>query len=304
MLAVTNLTIAILFMSLLAVTFRLGTARGAEPLGMNAAFRATGGIVMVAVALFTLRHRDFGELWAQSGNLGLVAAAFFWLAGMAAIKAVALGHLGISWTVLRCSMVIATLASLLVWKEVPLSPVSGLLVMRLGGIVVITVAVIILGVERTRANHDSPADIASNRVPWAWAAWLAAAFLAQGGWEISLRATRALPNNESRIFFFAVVCVTATFLTVPFMLAYRARFGRREIYYGMLAGLCSVIASGIRPWVLRDLDGIIVFPITTVSVTLLVLLAGVVFWRERLGKWGAVGIVTALLGMLLLTVSP
>ncbi len=304
MLAVTNLTIAILFMSLLAVTFRLGTARGAEPLGMNAAFRATGGIVMIAVASLTLRHRDFGELWAQSGNLGLLAAGFFWLAGMAAIKAVELGHLGITWTVVRCSMVIATLASLFVWKEVPLSPLSGLLLMRLGGIIVITAAVIILGVERSRVQHGSRVPLAPKPGRWAWIAWLTAAFLAQGGWEISLRATRALPDNESRIFFFTVVCVTATFLTVPFMLAYRARFGRREIYYGMLAGLCSVIASGIRPWVLRDLDGIIVFPITTVSVTLLVILAGVVFWRERLGKWGAAGIVAALLGMLLLTVSP
>lgn len=304
MFAVVNLIIAIIFMSLLAVTFRLGMSRGADSLGMNAAFRATGGIVMLAVALLTLRHRGFGELWAQSGHLGLVAALFFWLAGMSALKAVQLGHLGITWTVVRCSMVIATLASLLVWREVPLWPVSGLLLMRIGGIAVVTGAVICLGIERSRINHAPQLHAGARPIRPAWLLWLASAFLAQGGWEITLRATRALPDNETRVFYFTVVCVTAGLLTVPFMIAYRARFGRLEIFYGCMAGLCSVIASGIRPWVLRDLDGIIVFPITTVSVTLLVLLAGAVLWHERLGKWGAAGIAAALGGMLLLTLSP
>jgi hypothetical protein len=291
-------------MSLLAVVFRTGLSKGANALGMNAAFRATGGMVMLVVALLTLRHRGFGELWAQSGNLGLLAGCFFWLAGISGIKAVQLGHLGITWTVVRCSMVIATLASLLVWQEVPLTPLSGLLAMRVGGVAVITAAVICLGIERSRTDHAPLPHVAGKSSRLAWLLWLATAFLAQGGWEITLRATRSLPDNESRLFYFTVVCVTATLLTVPFMVAYKARFGKLEILYGGLAGACSVIASGIRPWVLRDLDGIIVFPITTVSVTLLVLLAGAVFWHERLGKWGVVGIGAALAGMLLLTLSP
>lgn len=304
MLAVTYLIIAIIFMTLLAITFRLGASRGADSLGMNAAFRATGGIVMLVVALSTLRHRGFGELWAQSGNLGLVSAFFFWMSGLSAIKAVQLGHLGITWTVVRCSMIIPTMASLLVWREVPLSPVSGLLVMRVAGVVVITGAVICLGIERARTEHGPLPHPSTKPSRLAWGLWLTSAFLAQGGWEITLRATRSLPDNESRLFYFTVVCVTAGFLTLPLMVAYKARFGRLEMMFGAMAGVCSVIASGIRPWVLRDLDGIIVFPITTVSVTLLVLLAGAVFWHERLGKWGAAGIVTALIGMLLLTLSP
>ncbi|MEA3365476.1 MAG: hypothetical protein U9Q79_07530 [Candidatus Hydrogenedentes bacterium] len=271
---------------------------------MNAAFRATGGIVMLGVALGTLRHRGFGELWVQSGNLGLAAAFFFWLAGMSGIKAVQLGHLGITWTVVRCSMIIPTLASLLVWREVPLSPVSRLLVMRVAGVAVITGAVICLGIERARTEHGPLVHPGTKPSRLAWGLWLTSAFLAQGGWEITLRATRSLPDNESRLFYFTVVCVTAGLLTLPLMFAYKARFGRLEILYGVMAGVCSVIASGIRPFVLRDLDGIIVFPITTVSVTLLVLLAGAVFWHERLGKWGAAGIVAAVLGMLLLTLSP
>jgi hypothetical protein len=57
-------------------------------------------------------------------------------------------------------------------------------------------------------------------------------------------------------------------------------------------------------WMPWNPDGIIVFVVTTASVTPLMHSAGAVFWHERLGKWGAAGIVAAVLGMLLVTLSP
>jgi len=52
------------------------------------------------------------------------------------------------------------------------------------------------------------------------------------------------------------------------------------------------------------LDGIIVFPITAVSVRAPVLVAGAVIWPERLCKWGLAGIAATLIGMSPLTLPP
>lgn len=191
------LIVSIIFMAILPVFFRMGVRAGAGALGINVVFRATAGAIMLAVAMCTTDTSRLHEIWGLVGWAGVVGAVLFGLAGFASIKAVQLGHLGTSWTILRCSMIIPTLASLFYWCEVPLVPVSLTLVMRLAGVAVATSAIVLLGLDRTKKRNDTEQVSPSRRTSKAWYFWVSTAMLGQGGWEVVLRSTRALPDDRS-----------------------------------------------------------------------------------------------------------
>lgn len=296
---------SILFMSLMAVSFRAASERGADALGMSVVFRLGTGILALVVGAVMIDFDQFQQLWRTTGLLAVVAAVFYWAAGFASLKAVETGHLGITWTIVRLSMVVPTLASILYWREIPLYPVTTPLVLRSLGITLAVVTVILLGVDRVRKkrlNADFQIPVPEHHAARTWGLWLLAAFLMQGGWEISLRATRSMASDDDRAFFIVMVFVIAGMFSLPILAGFRPRIGRVELKYGAYAAVCSAVGSGARPWVLRELPGIIVFPVTTVVVTLLVIGAGVYFWRERIGPWGIAGIILAIVGIALLTV--
>ena len=85
------LVVSILFMVLLAVVFRVAVDRGADALGLNAAFRCTSGVAALIAGLAMFPPERWPALWNEAGWLGLVAAGVFWLCGYASIKAVQLG---------------------------------------------------------------------------------------------------------------------------------------------------------------------------------------------------------------------
>lgn len=294
--AMVYLIISILSMSLLAVVLRLSMQQGAGALGVNTVFRGTAAVVMVAVALFSVDITATSDLLATVGLRACLAAFFFFLAGFASIKAVQLGPLGTGWTVLRCSMILPVLASLFVWREIPLFPMSKALILRMSGVFLCFLAVVLLGMGRRQ--KESSSNTSRNR---AWFIWLSIAFLSQGAWDVVLRSTRILSDNDARMLFVAVAFAGAFCFSLPAMVAVKERLGRKELGYGLPAGLLGLLASGTKVWALRDIDGVIVFPVSTVSVMLLVQLSAVGIWREKTGRIGWLGFATALGGVLLLT---
>ena len=292
------LIVSIVAISAVACLFRQSMLKGAAPLGFNAVFRITAALLYFGFACATLNWSDLPQLFAATAVLGLIAALFFWISGFASLKVAQLGPIGIGWTVLRCSMIIPTLASLLHWHEVTTeTPV--LFAARLAGMAIATVAIIFFGRDRLRLSRAQPDRHKTFR---AWCAWLAVAFCAQGAWEICLRATRELlHDNQARILFLAIVFIASGLFSLPTMRISGARIGRKELFYGSVAALISAIGSGFRPWALRELDGAIVFPVTTISVIILVQLAGMFFWREKISRWTVLAFILATSGILLLT---
>jgi uncharacterized membrane protein len=301
---------SILLMSALAVSLRWAVGRGADPHGLNAAYRVTGGLITLAVALPALDWSRLAEFWRLAGTGAMIAAVFYWLTGLASIKAIELGSLGVSWAVIRCSMIIPGLASLFFWHEVPLSPLSLTLGARVLGMVAVAGALFLLSGGQGRGaaaatlltvgRGGSGAPTRAQRR--GWLLWLGTAFVGQGAWEVCLRATRSYPDNQARSFFLLITFSLAMVLAGVSSAAARVRLGRREVLYGLLAGACALAASSLRVWALRDVDGIIVFPATTIGVVMLVQLAGFGFWRERPGRRALAGLALALGGMVLLTV--
>lgn len=296
---------SILLMSLLAVLLRWAVRQGTDPHGLNAAYRVTGGLVTLAVALPALDWARLPEFWQTAGRAGLAAALFYWLTGLASIKSVQLGDLGITWAVIRCSMIIPTLASMIWWREVPLWPPSPLLAARLAGVAGIAVALFLLGANPGAAPTPgvpppSAAAVSASRGR-PWVLWLTLAFVAQGAWEICLRATRAYPDSQVRSFFVTLAFAAAMVPAGASAAVSGVRLRRRELSWGVLAGICALSASTLRVWALREVDGTVAFPATTVGVVLLVQTAGCLLWGERLGPRRVAGLVLAVAGLLLLT---
>jgi len=294
------LAASILAMGGLAVVLRLAMGQSADAVGVNAVYRGTAAVIVVVVAAASVDWPTFHDLLALTGPRAALGSLLFFLTGLAGVKAVQLGHLGITWTVLRCSMILPVLASILVWREVPLHPISSLLLIRLAGIALVLAAIALMGADHMRRETGSRRSASAGSRPWAWLAWLTLAFMAQGAWEIALRATRSLPSDQTRVFFMAIVIAGAFCFSLPAVGIARARLGRRELLYGGLAGLLSLLASGCRIWALRDLDGILVFPVTTIGTVLLVQALSMAIWQEKTGTAGWLGFAFAVVGVLLL----
>ncbi|MDA0746236.1 MAG: hypothetical protein O2954_06940 [bacterium] len=285
------LVVSILFMGLLSLFMRYSLGRGADPLSLNFVFRG-------AVALFLLLpHLDnltnLLARWEASALLTTVAALSFWLSGLASLKAVQLGPLGASWTILRCAMVLPVLASILYWGELSSSASTLYAALRLGGVVLAFATVIFYGL----ASRGRRPGVTSRN---GWTAWMAAAFLSQGIWEICLRATADFHHNESRALFLLGVFAFSSLFTLPVMLWTRTRLRTLEIGYGFLLGGCALLGTGTRVLALRDVPGTIVFPLTTISVIFITQAAGRFLWGEKI-RHGGIGLIMGLVAALLLT---
>jgi uncharacterized membrane protein len=196
-------------------------------------------------------------------------------------------------------MILPVLASILFWHEVPLWPISSLLLARMGGVTLACAAICLVGWGQ--ASHSGGKSQHPGIGRRRWLAWLAVAFLAQGGWEIVLRATRGFPDDQGRNIFVTLVFVGAALLSSAVMALRKNPVGKKELGYGTLAGVLGLLSSGSRVWALRDIDGIIVFPVTTVSVMLMVQVLAAIVWKEKTGTVSMIGFVLAVASMILIT---
>lgn len=288
------LLVSIAFISLTALVFRWSADRGADPLGVNAVFRVFGGVVALTVLLPGLSLAVFRELPAAVWGWSLAGGVFYWLAGYANLRASGLGHLGITWTVSRSAMVLPSLASMVIWQEISLSLTTPQLWLGLAGLLLTLVALVAFGLDRMRKQADAVAAKPG------WGLWLVLSFLLQGSWELTLRASGAFPQEEWRGSYICIVFLLAMVLSLG-ALAWRGqRPGRLEWGFGLLAGIGTVVGTGIRPWALRDLPGLLVFPATAVGVILLTQAASALIWKDRLGRWGYLGVAAAMVGVVVL----
>ena len=97
--------------------------------------------------------------------------------------------------------------------------------------------------------------------------------------------------------FLLVTFAVALVLCVFYMRAKGQRVQKNEILYGLLIGIPNFYSSKFLLWALVDVPAVIAYPVYSVGTILVVTLAGVALFRERLKKrqWLALGmILTAL----------
>lgn len=289
------LILSILFMSVANLYQRYSGLSGADAFGVNAVARLVSGSVALVgivsvVGTGPIIHSPVPVLvWASVGGM------FYWMAGLAAIKAYSLGHLGISSTILRCSMVVPTAASLIFWHEVVFAIDSVAMWVVLAALLLLLAAIIFSGLDQIRASRKRKEPFGK-----AWAVWLGLAFISQGGWEITLRAAGGFETFENRQVYLAIVFVVALIFSLGTVVVVRVVPRRKEIIFGIGLGVLAMLATSVRPSAVRELSGVIVFPMTALGTMVVLNMLSRLIWKTHLGRWGGAGLAAAVLATLLL----
>ena len=192
-------------------------------------------------------------------------------------------------------MVIPTAASVVLWRDVPLSFTSPALWLVTGTVVLLLVGIFLSGLDqilRERANQT--------RLHKPWVIWLLLAFAGQGMWEITLRASGAFPAETDRQVYLALVFVIAMLISAGTVVVMRIPLRWLDWRFGLLLGVLATLATLMRPYAIRDLSGVVVFPMTAMGTMLLMNLASITLWKTHLGKWGYIGLGAAVAATILL----
>lgn len=107
-----------------------------------------------------------------------------------------------------------------------------------------------------------------------------------------------VPEMGNRFLFFTFA--TALVLCVLCMLTRRQRIGKWEALFGLLIGVPNFYSSKFLLWSLKSVPAVVAYPVYSVGTILTVTLAGLLLFREHLGKrqWLALGLILAALVLL------
>lgn len=100
--------------------------------------------------------------------------------------------------------------------------------------------------------------------------------------------------------FLFVTFLSAFLICVFLVVKNRDRFGLKEAFFGVLIGVPNFVASRLLLKSLESLPAIIVYPVHSVGTLVLVALAGIVVFRERLSKRQLVAMAVVLAAMAML----
>ena len=106
------------------------------------------------------------------------------------------------------------------------------------------------------------------------------------------------PRMSDQFLFYTFV--TALALCTALMIYKGQRIGISEVFFGLLIGVPNFYSARFLLWALEELPGFVVYPSYSVGTILVVTLAGVVLFRERLGKRQRTALGTILVALALL----
>lgn len=282
--------LSIIFMILLAVVTRKATAAGCNAISFNAIARYVSGAIMLIFTLCVVEWSDILPAFKAVGWMGVIGAFLFCLSTIGATKSVQYGPLGISWTILRCSMVISTLASLFIWREIPIGW-NRHFIFCLFGVFFTISTVIIFGISKTLHKHSA------KKLSLKWFLFAMMAFWGQGAWEVLMRSTRSIQVAGFREMFMTMVFLISAIYCSPALKNIGRHNWKPELLWGCIFGFCGLFASAMRIWVLKEIDGTIVFPVTTICVTVAVQLLSIFIFKERPEKLDYVAYALSICGI-------
>jgi len=216
----------------------------------------------------------------------------------------AVGGLAVTFTILRLSVVIPIVGSILIWSESP--PAT-----RLIGLIITVAALPLLGTDVRRAARRldirRPSLLMILPMAMSGSGALAAKAFAE--------TRRAMVVTEYSFFVF-LAAATLSLLTWPFVRRLAARGGlaqsmgsnptlrswRNSLLVGGLLGVANVIQNLALIQALVSLPGSVVFPIVSSGYLMLITFADFVLWKRRFGRLTLAGVGMALVGLVLINV--
>lgn len=108
----------------------------------------------------------------------------------------------------------------------------------------------------------------------------------------------SIPSLKDRYLVFTFL--TALILCTGLILIKKQRIGKMELLFGLLVGIPNYFCSLFLLRALDSLPAVVVYPTFSVGIIVVVTLAGLLFFREKLGRMRGIAIGIILISLLLL----
>ncbi len=247
------------------------------------------GNYLTCILLALLLTPRGSSVLAGSGGTLLMGAVtgFFYVAALVGMQtSVHRNGAGLTSAFARLGLVISLLVSVLFFGERP-AP------LQLAGVTLVLAALVLI-----HAGGES----GSKRGFWI----LLLTLLFSGGADAMSKVFEQLGDPAENTRFFFWLFVTALLLTAGLALRERMRTGKRlaprELAAGAVVGIPNYFSSYLLLRSLQRLPAILVFPVFSTGTILLTLLAGALFFRERLTRRQALGVCLILAALILLNI--
>ena len=136
-----------------------------------------------------------------------------------------------------------------------------------------------------------------------WLRWMALAFVFNGVCTFGIRilAGRGLADRYTSTYLLIWYGAGAVFLGALYLFQ-RKKTRRSDLLIGGGLGVCSVSGqTSVGLALARGLPGSIVYPVALAGGLFLVIAAGVLIFKEKIGAYGVAGIILGLVSIILLS---
>ena len=237
------------------------------------------------ISLLLIRGDIYWPGW-KAFTLGASAGVDFVLGFLLMLSGMSMGPLAVPVTVMRLSVAVPIVASILIWGERPgLYPAIG---------IVLGIFAIVLfgaGLSDGRSRKDAAGKY------WFM---IVSLFLVMGAGDLLLKTYREVIPGMDRIFFTFILFTTAAVMVWILVLKNGCTFNTRTFFLGALLGVPNLYSTIFMLKALESVPASLAFPFVNLTVIFISTLLGFAVWRERLGRVALVGLVLAAIAIILL----
>ncbi len=183
---------------------------------------------------------------------------------------------------MKLGLLVPMAVSVFLFREIP-TP------LQITGFCVAIAAIILINFDKTAINAGSKAG-------------LIVLLLAAGTGDAMAKVFETLGSDQLSDQYLFFTFAVALLLCVALVIGKRERPGIREALFGALIGIPNFFSVKFLLKSLEELPAVIVYPTYSVATILLVTLAGVLAFRERLGKQQWIGLLAILAALVMLNV--
>lgn len=207
------------------------------------------------------------------------------------------GKISTSWLIINLTGAVPVLLSIYLFKE-RLSSVKEL------GVLLVFIAIVLLWLDKKR---DLKKADAANPHPGIAekSKWLPLMMLAFIGNGLASTGSKVLVEAKAGdyVWQFLMVLYWSGFITILLLSIMNEPWpNRREVLTAGVMGVCSVVGNGAITVALKTIKGSIAYPVNNGSLVIVVL-AGVLFFREKIHPSGIAGIICGICAILILVLN-
>ena len=275
------LLLAIVSSALIAIIMRISAHHVKANISMLAANYVTCLLMAAVYAEFQVLPLQLSGFWTAVW-MGAINGMLYLLGFVLLQYNTRKNGVVLSSVFMKLGLLVPMIASIFLFAEIPSAVQWVGFILAVGAIVLI--------------NYRKGTSLSGFRLP------LVLMLLAGGGGDAMAKIFEEYGAAAYADQFLFYTFASALLLCVVLVLRKKERPDRYAMLFGVLVGIPNFFSAKFLLMALGQLDAVIVYPTFSVGTILVVTAAGVLFFKERLGKWQWVAMAVILAALILLNI--